>query len=298
MTSIQKQYFYEKYKNITDAGIFKEKSLYLQTNYKCFTSEMKEKIFTNYNKSKNNNTYNERPEKLKIGGRDLSKETLIKKDFMSLLNRLSDQNKKQIINQFKTNIVVDFYKLYIRMTWAMILKFPEFQKLYLQLIGVLHEVMENKNLFIEEWILIISEYDTKKNWIPVDTILDDSDYDEFCDFQKWKKQAISATKCFKLLSNNNWISQKIVTNIAEKILEDCNNYFQKNNGIGCKIVDSILDQLIEICDIIDDKIIVDFINNWLNDNNINLRSSTKFKLLDIKEKVEIKLSATYKVKHR
>lgn len=299
---IKKEDFYEIYKNLQEIGIinniFKEKSLYLQTTYKCFTEQNREKDREKmYNNIKTNSRGShiilERPEKLKIGGRDLSKDTLVRKDFLSLLNRLSDQNKKQIFNQFKTNILPDYYKMYIRMTWEMILKFPDFLKIYINLITILYENIQNKNLFIEELILIVTEYESKKEWIPTDDILDENDYDEFCDYQKWKKRAISAIRCIRILLVNDWISSKLFIKITEQMIEDCNIYFIKSEGIGCKIVDALLDQIIEVCDIIEDKLIVDFINKWLTDI---IRSSSKFKLLDIKEKIEIKLSTTYKVK--
>ena len=292
MSSIKIEDFYTCQKKLIDAGIFKEKSAHLQITYKCFSDKEKTFIF----KPKYVQPSAERPEKIRIGVRDLSREHLAKKEFMSLLNKLSDQNKKQIYATFKTSIRIDFYKLYINMTWAMILKFPEFQKLYINLITILYENMENKKSFIDEWLFIINDYEVTKKWIPADNILDDKDYDEFCDFQKWKKQSSSATNCLKILSENAWIYPNTIKNIYEKMIADCDNYFELSNGVGCKIVDAILDQINEICDIINDKLIIDFINKWLSGDVI--RASSKFKLLDMKEKLEIKLSKTYKVKYR
>jgi hypothetical protein len=294
MTSINIIDFYTCQKNITDAGIFKDKSIFLQKNYKCFSDINKDRNILY--KSKYQNNIPERPDKIKIGNRDLSREHLAKKEYMSLMNKLSEQNKKQIYNSFRTIIRDECYKLYITMTWEMLLKFPDFQKLYINLIKILYDNMENKQLFINEWIVIISEYESMKKWIPTDNILDDNDYDEFCDFQKWKKQSIGAMNCLKLIIANEWVPSITIQNISEKIIESTNYYFNLSNGIGCKITDALLDQIYVLTDQIDDKLIVDFINNWLN--NGSLRASTKFKLLDIKEKVEIKLSTTYKVKHR
>lgn len=297
MSSINLEDFYTCQKKTTDAGIFKEKLIYLQQNYKCFSEIIKDKNFNfKSNKSYYQNSVSERPIKIKIGNRDLSTEHLAKKEYMSLMNKLSEQNRRQIYNSFKTSIRHECYKIYINMTWTMLLKFPDFQKLYINLIKILYENMENKNLFIDEWIIIVSQYESGKKWIPSDDILDDNDYDEFCDFQKWKKQAIGAINSLKLISANEWIPSNTIQRITEQIINDSNSYFELSNGTGCKIVDALLDQILVISDTIEDKLIVDFINKWLKDDT--LRHSTKFKLLDIKEKVEIKLSTTYKVKYR
>jgi hypothetical protein len=297
MTSISLDTFYSCQRNINDSGIFKEKAKNLINTYKCFTDTS-----NNFRERVNNKgkafvpVVTERPEKIKIGSRELSREYLAKKEYMSLMNKLSDQNKKQINNMFKAIIREDCYKLYIEMTWDMMLRFPEFQKLYFDLIKILYDYFENKTDFINIWMTIINDYESLKKWIPSDDILDDKDYDEFCDFQKWKKRAVASLSAIKLLSIKEWIPIHIIKNISDKLLNTCKEYLKISNGIGCKVLDSLLDQLIIVYDNIEDKLIVDFINESLMD--VNIRSSSKFKLLDIKEKVEIKLSTTYKVKYK
>lgn len=298
MTSISLDTFYSYQRSIIDPGTFKEKALHLISNYKCFTEN------SNNFRDKNNANRGrhfvpaatERPDKIKIGSRELSREYLAKKEYMSLMNKLSDQNKKQVYNMFKAAIREDCFKLYIEMTWDMMLRFPEFQKLYYDLIKILYDYLENKTDFINIWLNIISDYELFRRWIPADEILDDNDYDEFCDYQKWKKRAVASLSAIKLLIVKEWIPKTIIVNISEKIIESCKEYIKSTNGTGCKVFDSLLDQLTIVCDNIEDKIIVDFINESLL--NVNIRPSSKFKLLDIKEKVEIKLSTTYKVKYR
>jgi hypothetical protein len=297
MTSISLDTFYSCQRNISDSGVFKEKALNLVNAYKCFTDN------SNNFKDKHNGrgrnfvpVSTERPDKIKIGTRELSREYLAKKEYMSLMNKLSEQNKKQVYNMFKAIIREDCYKLYIEMTWDMMLRFPEFQNLYFDLIKMLYDYFESKTLFINTWLNIISDYEVSKKWLPTEDILDDKDYDEFCDFQKWKKRAVASLTAIRLLIVKEWLPKNLIINIADNIINSSKEYLKNSNGVGCKILDSLLDQLMIVYDNIEDKIIVDFINEALLDTNI--RSSSKFKLLDIKEKVEIKLSTTYKVKHK
>lgn len=255
---------------------------------------------------KNSNIPLVRSEKVKIGanGKEISKEDRMKREFMSFINRLSDNNRKNINTYFQTNLQIDFIDIYIRLVWEAMLRSENFQHLYIDCFDAIYTQAynNNSNITLDGQLLInTSQYNkpevfkTKINllsktyfdnekWIPNKELIEEEDYDDFCDFVKWKKTSITYIHGFSKFINKDWISASLYTDLSNNLIDSLKKYLSEIPK-GCKVTDALLDQLlilIEYTKTDQDNIINPYIK-ILNDNANIYRPSTRFKIYDIKE---------------
>ena len=258
----------------------------------------------NNNFSKNNIT---RSEKVKIGanGKELSKEDRMKREFMSFINRLSDNNRKNINTYFQTNLQIDFIDIYIRLVWEAMLRSENFQHLYIDCFEAIYTQAYNNNsnisidgqlvintatqsnkpeLFKSKINLLSKTYFDNEKWIPNKELIEEEDYDDFCDFVKWKKTSITYIYGFSKFVNKDWLNVSLYTDLSTNLIDSLKKYLNEIPE-GCKVSDALLDQLmilVEYTKTDQDKFISSYIKT-LNDNAQQYRPSTRFKIYDIKE---------------
>lgn len=243
----------------------------LQKVKKITNSELEQNISSKWSKqSTDNNNY-----KRKINCGDNSPEALSSKQFRSFINKITNSNvenlKKQIID-FK----LEYINTYIKIVWDMAQRSVEYQDAYLIII-------ENFNYKIvkDEIIKLWLEYYDNKFWYPKENLLKD-DYDDFCDFTKWKNRAINCIYMWIKLEKKE-IIYDVVDSITEYIVNNIIEELESNTK-GSLLIDALCEQL--VITIKNRKPQDNELNKILNIDHSNFRPSTKFKFLDIKEILE------------
>jgi hypothetical protein len=241
-----------------------------------------------------NTTNNVKPEKLRIGtgGRELSKEDRMKRDFMSFVNRLSDGNRKNISTYFKTNFQTEFIDTYIRLIWEAMLRTEDFQHLYVDCLEeICMIVYENNRVdFIIKINDISSKYFNDIKWIPSIELINEANYDDFCDFVKWKKTSITYIHGFAKFINKEWLYVSLYDDLSTTLITSITKYLSEIPE-GCKVTDALLEQLLVVLEYTkgaQDTSTRKYIED-LNERRISFRPSTRFKIYDIKEFLDRKL---------
>lgn len=241
-----------------------------------------------------NTTNNVKPEKLRIGtgGRELSKEDRMKRDFMSFVNRLSDGNRKNISTYFKTNFQTEFIDTYIRLIWEAMLRTEDFQHLYVDCLEeICMIVYENNRVdFIVKINDISSKYFNDIKWIPSIELINEANYDDFCDFVKWKKTSITYIHGFAKFINKEWLYISLYDDLSTTLITSITKYLSEIPE-GCKVTDALLEQLLVVLEYTkgpQDTNTRKYIED-LNETPAVFRPSTRFKIYDIKEFLDRKL---------
>jgi hypothetical protein len=100
----------------------------------------------------------------------------------------------------------------------------------------------------EECQRVYNEYIETHKWLPPEAIIDSdevSEYDEFCDFMKWKKRALAAISAFNGMCKQKFfptIKSNIIATITDRIIGD----YKKVFGVGpnqVPLVNALLEQI-------------------------------------------------------
>lgn len=279
LIKIELSTFYETYNNINSNNFpeyLTNKVSVLLENYSCFASnydakslwEKKKIIASNKTKIRN---------KPHIISFDFTDESKCKKEFTSYLNKLTDINKITIYSKIK---------LFIGNI-----------KNNDNLISILFDILWNfikissNNIYIDVLYLFdskiiinnINKYWSNYQILPPAELLDnanifnDSNYDLFCDYVKWKKSNLSISRAWC----NIFKKEGLTTNII-KVISDIINlieiYINKDHKY---IMDLLLDELNIFLDTAPNNTIIEKIKSL----DINkFESSSKFKILNIIDK--------------
>jgi len=246
-------------------------------NYNCFASNYDAKSL--WEKKKiiaSNKKINNRPHLISFDFTDNAK---CKKEFTSYLNKLTDINKVNI--------------------YAKIKLFIENIKTNDELISILFDILWNfikissNNIYIDILYLFDSKFiinNINKYWsnyqiLPPDeflnnkNIFNDTNYDLFCDYIKWKKNNLSITRAWcNIFKKENLLNN--ITNVINKIINlieiNINNHEHDKY-----IIDLLLDELSIFIDATPNNSIINKIK--LLDVS-KLESSSKFKIYNIIDK--------------
>lgn len=247
--------------------------------YKCFNDDNSDRRYP-CKAPPQKNYYQER---VRIGNRVLSKEMIARKEFMMYANKLSVQNKDTIVKSFKGYIRKECIDIYVTMIWDLMLRAPEYQELYMYFISsILDEPLLSSKLKT-----IYLTYINDRFWYPPKTVDLNEDYDEFCDFVKWKKSAISAIKAWCLIVNKNLLVKNSLNDITEHLITDLEKELSsviEGELIGNRIIDTLLEQLLTLLKIenVKNENVATFLKECLSKRE-SFKSSTKFKLFDIEK---------------
>lgn len=236
-----------------------------------------------------------RPEKIKIGNRDLSRESIARKDFLALMNKLTTDNKTQIQQTLKHVFREDCLETYLQVMWDQMRRAPEFHGLHLDILHTIRALVTTPELWAQKWMLLWEEFVATKKWVPSPEILQEEDYDEFCDFVKWRKHTLASLQAWKLLSQHKWIPVPAQDVLVPELCAVCEQELHLLET-GNKCTDVYLDQLMVFVPQLSPlsrEALQSFVDRWFGDDGARLRPSTRFKMLDIREKMEAKMKPAW-----
>jgi hypothetical protein len=301
--------FREICKNIPES--IKLKADTLQKSFTCFQENQDTRQHISKNDSKwTRNNAQQRPsqprsqlstrtEKPFIGvSREISKEERIKRDFMGFINKLSEGNRKNISLYFENNLQISYIEIYVRLLWEAMLRSEDFQNLYIECLEEISKKCENQDeintKLTDIWIIYVND----KKWLPIESLINEQDYDDFCDFVKWKKTSITYIQGFSKCIVKSWLTDTLYDDLLRELIDSIHIFFI-NSPEGCKVIDALLDQLLivlEHTNKLQDEPVHIFIFS-LEDNVPTFRPSTRFKIYDIKEFLNRKFKYCVKSKN-
>lgn len=221
-----------------------------------------------------------------VGSREISRENLARKDFQSLMNKLSDANHTAICAQLKSVFREDCLDVYVRVLWDMVQRshgnVERFLKIMDEISGILGECMRDK--WAGEWAKLWNLFVTEKQWDPPESLLQGDDYDDFCEYGVWRKRTLSAIKAWCLFHTHD--GDTLADSLTLPILEACMGALLKTPS-GNKAIDVYLDQLqCAIQTIGRSRLPVridDWLQGWTADRLATLRPATRFKVMDMRD---------------
>lgn len=262
------------------------KSKDLQNNYNCFASnydarslwEKKKFIAT---KIRNKDFKSVRAKPL-LHCSDFSEEAKFKKEFTGYLNKLSDVNKNVIYNKIKifiNTIDKQFIPLLFDIIWLFIKKSSNI--IYIDVLYLF-----NEDVISESIKILWDKYLKDHEWIPPDYVLNrnillkDENYDDFCEYIKWKKSSLSIIRawCYIFKKEDKIYS---INYLLYNIIDIIKDHISGKNIIKKHVLDIALDQINTILDSHKNEEVFEIISEWDHDS---FESSSKFKLLTILEK--------------
>ena len=274
-----------------------ERREYLLKTFPCFTSPSAPPpppTFASKHKRSNRHEHKgNRTEKVKIGCRDLSRENFGRKDFMALMNKMTLANKDTILQSIRNVYRDDCQGIYTEITWNMMQKSPEFHELHLSVLNTIRDITNRKSDWQESWCDIARTFFADAKWMPSDVILHSEEYDEFCEFVKWRKSTVAAIRALCMLEDNQWLAIAFRTSVSTSIIQSIDQQIERTNATGDKLMDALIEQLHTIVSNSHEHIdMLRTISAWFDesvaDRLPHMRPATRFKMYDLRELLDRK----------
>lgn len=277
----------EKENNDTELPSFLiNKSKDLQNNYNCFASNydarsLWEKKRFIAAKIRNKDAKNVKAKPF-FTNNDFTDDSKIKKEFTGYLNKLSDVNKQVIytkIKNFINNIDKSKYCLLFEIIWLFIKKSSN--NIYVDVLYLFDEDVINDVIKLS-WDNFLKD----REWIPPnfisnnDILFKDENYDEFCEYIKWKKSIISIIRawCYIFKKEN---KEHNINYLLNTILDIVKDHVSKKEILKKHILDIALDQITTILSLYFNEDVI----KTIRELNIDIfEKSSKFKIYNILEK--------------
>lgn len=223
---------------------------------------------------------------IKIGTRELSRESLARKDFLALMNKLSMQNKEHIFKTIRNVFREDCIHVYVQILWDMMQRSSDFIPLYISAQDVLSSASKSSSLWKSQWANIWEQFIEMQSWTPSKEIIeqDHEDYNEFCDFVKWKKRTLGALKALIALSSKGWIEHNIGAYLLPILMTNCEEQLNQSNGN--KVTDSYIEEMITLLANGDGawkELVHPWVTHMLDTKQHTLRHATRFKMFDLND---------------
>lgn len=222
----------------------------------------------------------QRTDVIKIGCKDLSRENLARKDFLALMNKLTEQNKPSVLQSVKNVYRDGCVEIYVNTLWDFILRNPDSLVLYMDVQKTLAKAAQNEDVWRRLWGERWDKYVRERGWA-LALPQDGTNYDEFCDYVKLRKQTLAALKGWVYLQSHDWLqSVDVFQGIAPPITQECDRLLAGADGTA--LVDFFIEELQVLVAWRISEDVVSWIDAWKPRLN-ELRPSTRFKLLDLWE---------------
>jgi hypothetical protein len=276
-----------------------EKKEFLLKTFACFTSPTQPPQPAPSSSSKHKRHRHEykgnRSEKVKIGCRDLSRENFGRKDFMALMNKMTNANKAAILQSIKNAYRDDCQNIYTEITWSMMQKSPEFHELHWSVIDIIYQATDRKSDWQNSWQAIAEDFVKDQKWIPPESVLQSEDYDEFCEFVKWRKSTIAAIRALCMLQDHHWIIASFRKSVSDALMESIQMQINKHDAIGDKLTDALIEQLYTLFSVTNHAPMIQEGATWFKQHMegtlARLRPATRFKLYDLQELMDRKMKS-------
>ena len=234
---------------------------------------------------------NRRAERPRIGVRELSREDISRKDFIANMNKLSRQNYDSILRLIRTTYNSNFLQNYMDILWEMMLRQPDFQDLHIQVVQHLMNITppDKKALVSGYWSDRCKAYFERKEWTPPEecfaTHSPSDEYDEFCDYIKWKKKTGASLLAWLRLMD----AEVIPTHYDLCFASIQDSIQEARQQEQFKYFDCLLEWFLQMVKFgiatyeFNDNIVF-IMNDWLETiKQYGLSSSLRFKVMDIRE---------------
>lgn len=249
-----------------------EKAKWLMESFECFQEGNDSKPKWH----RVEKTFKKPMEKPRIIKKELSRESIAKRDFLGCMNKLAPGNRESVTRTILQTHRPEFIEMYTQIVWDFMLRAPEYQTLYIELLSSLNA----KDAIHAIW----KSYVQDTFWLPTETVLEEStDYDDFCEYVKWKKRAVAAVRAWMLLYKFRMIDVSIVHSLTQYIFDTTDELMFAEPS---KKLEAILDQVLELVHYADHtpSIISDRIKEWerIGDDMLPI---IKFKIYDIRDSI-------------
>lgn len=282
----------------------REKHEFLLQTFACFNPSVSNTtsappIYHAKHKRNRHELKGNRTEKVRIGCRDLSRENFGRKDFMALMNKMTAANKDTILQSIRNAYRDECQNIYTEITWNMMQKSPEFHELHLRVITAIEDSTTRKSEWRDSWQQIANDFVSEQRWFPPDSVLQSDDYDEFCEFVKWRKSTIASIRALCMLEDHGWLTSSYRDCTLQALLKSIDSRIKEENSHGDKVMDALIEQLYALLTTIAPECetsVMTNVSHWYAANirgSLNvLRPATRFKLYDLYELIEGKLKTS------
>ena len=225
--------------------------------------------------------------KIGIVGALLTPDVKVHREFVALMNKMTHSNKLAVTKTFSASYDANYIEVYVPVVWDMMLRATEYQTLYVDILLII----ENADIGS-----IWKEYIGGKRWLPPADMQvlgpDNTDYDEFCDFVKWKKRAIASVHALLLLSSIKMLENDVIRELTPLLLCDCRQAIDENTASA----NVLIEQIFVLCDKVhgdtqterDAKALIRDFATTFKARGPDLQPSTRFKIYDLYEKIDPK----------
>ena len=225
---------------------------------------------------------------LKLAGAALSEEGQARKEFLPLMNKLSQKNKVSIFNQVSNIIKPTCIMVYIDIIWSICLDSPAYQSLYMEVIDLISAkaigTVDVRGKLRDR----LDAFMDNAAFLPPDD-MEKEEYDDFCDYVKWKKRSLALVSMLIMLDKRGLVDGAIRT-LADKLIAACDIVLDQ---ASYDVADILLDQLMEIY--VDTwsaanstpttDAITGFVQKWIP-KVADMKPSTRFKFYTFSETME------------
>lgn len=193
------EFFLEQRQKITEKH---SKDVFFQSlvaKYTCFLDKpeqphhsSKRWTYRNHNK-----VISKKVERTKIGNQDPSIENTLRKEFQTILNKLTDSNLDSMTKKTKTYFNKDHLSIYTDLLFDYLKRQPDFQKLYMHILETLYKLLTDLDIQLMNslWQSYWTRYNQNKEW-QLDQTVSTEDYDAFCAYIKKKKNILALSQAW------------------------------------------------------------------------------------------------------
>jgi hypothetical protein len=205
---------------------------------------------------------------------------------------MSPQNYDAILRHIRTTYNSNFLQNYMDIVWNMMTRQIDYQELYILVIQHLLDITptDKKGAVLDYWNDRCKNYFESHAWMPANDLLDSitEEYDEFCDYIKWKKHtAASLTGWLRLMRNG--IVQESYERCFDTIMQQTDEAIQQSSH---RLLDCFLEWLLRMVGVEVSYIYPGSYSTQLNDwmtviKDRGLSSALRFKIIDILKSMEV-----------
>jgi hypothetical protein len=216
---------------------------------------------------------------------DFTEDTKIKKQFIGYMNKLTENNKASLYEKIETLLASIKNHILLQSAydtvWDFLGKVPD--KLYIYVLKMFENSMTTKYIdnYVDSKVWYPPHYAFENNLLGANMEADQSAYDMYCDYVKWKKTTSNHNKAVLLLIND---SHNALSYVISKLLLDLYSLFETSinatNPLNSHLTHFALEQ-IQLFANKNNTSYNEVVNKLRYINMDKLDSSSKFLILDI-----------------
>jgi hypothetical protein len=152
-------------------------------------------------------------ERPRIGGpKDANEHSQIKREFTSVMNKMTSANSAKLVCALRTVMKHEYVDVYVPVVWDMMMRSLDHQQCYIEVLRIVECSTQLNDIF--------DDYVDKQRWLPDANAVPTTEYDEFCDFIKWKKRSVLFVHGMFALEQNDMVDRVRREGLITMILND------------------------------------------------------------------------------